>query len=415
MPLEYKVSEPFKTNKIKYAAPAIAFCLIMLFSCSGRNNQKPVLTTLVEKKDYVDKITISGSIESIKTILIQSPAVFSNVTINYLVPEGTNVKAGDTVCILDATQLEEEYSKALDELKITQAEFNKSRADLNLQYLMLEAQVHIIDIATTITKLDSLQLKFTSELEQQKILLELEKADIERDKIISKLSFLKSINDSEMQKMELKIKQQQNKINRAQDQLNKLILTSQVDGMVVYATSWQTGNKVAEGDDVWWNMPLLEIPQMGEMQAKLLVNETHFKQIEKGQDILLGIDAMPDINLSGKIKKKAPVGKPIKRGSQVKYFEIISSLDSTEFSVQPGLSVTCDVYIHRIADTLVVPMVSVFEEDSLKVVFVEKGKKYRRQIVDVALGNNKFAVISSGLTGAELITTTRPPESLIIN
>jgi multidrug efflux pump subunit AcrA (membrane-fusion protein) len=286
---------------------------------------------------------------------------------------------------------------------------------LNLQYLLLESQVNSIDISTSITKLDSLQLQFTTPLERQKIEFELEKADVERKKIMDKLGFLKSINDSEMKKMDLKIKQQKNKIERAQDQLNKLILTSDVDGLVMYARSWQTGNKVAEGDEVWWNMPLLEIPQMGEMQAKLLVNENHFKQIETGQKIELRIDAISDMILSGEIKLKSPVGKPIKRRSAVKVFEVITTLDSSSIDVQPGLSVTCDVYIRHIADTIVIPVVSIFDEDSIKVVFVEKGKKYRKQPVEIKLGNNKFAVVKSGLSGDEILATTKPHESLILN
>ena len=34
--------------------------------------------------------------------------VFSAITINYLIPEGSLVKSGDTVCILDAKKLEED-------------------------------------------------------------------------------------------------------------------------------------------------------------------------------------------------------------------------------------------------------------------------------------------------------------------
>ena len=389
--------------------------MVLLCACSGGNTGRSVLTVPVQVQEYLDKITVHGNLESVKTVAIQSPAVRSNVTINYLIPEGTIVSAGDTVCILDAPQLEEEYSKAVDEYNIARAEFNKSMADLNLQYLLLESQVNSIDISTSIAKLDSLQLQFTTVLERKKIELELEKADIERKKIMDKLEFLKSINSSEMRKMELKIKQQKNKIEGAQDQLNKLVLTSDVDGLVMYARSWQTGNKVAEGDEVWWNMPLLEIPMVGEMQAKLLVNENHFKQIEQGQEINLRIDAIPDMNLSGEIKLKSPVGKPIKRRSQVKVFEVIASLDSSTIDVQPGLSVTCDVFIQRLADTIVIPVVSIFDDDSLKVVYVERGKKYLKQPVEIKLGNNKFAVVQSGLSGDEIIATTKPPESLIMN
>jgi HlyD family secretion protein len=341
--------------------------------------------------------------------------VFADLTVNWLVEEGSHVRKGDTVCILDANKLEEDYARAVDRYQIARAEYLKSKADLDLQYIMLESQVNIIDLSTAITRLDSLQLRFTSPQEKKKIGLELQKAEIERQKLADKLRLLESINSSEMKKMELRISQEQNRINRAMDQLNKLVLTSAVDGLVIYALSWSTGVKIAEGDIVWNNMPLLDIPQMDEMQAKLFVSETGFKQIQEGQEVEIRVDAVPGMILTGRVKLKAPMGKPVRRGSKVKVFEITASLDSASLGVQPGLSVTCDVFINRIADTLVIPVVSVFEEDSIKVVYVEKGKRFRRQPVEIALSNNKFAVIRSGLSGNETIAIVKPPESMILN
>ena len=311
--------------------------------------------------------------------------------------------------------LEEEYFRTLDEYENTQAEFNKSKADLNMQSILLEAQVNTINLSTSIAMLDSLQLHFTSELERKRIELELQKAEIERQKIIDKLKFLKSINDSEIRKMELRIKQQQNKIDQSLDQLSKLVLTSEVDGIVLHSTNWRTGEKVVEGDQVFGGMPTIEIPQAGEMQAKLQINETYFKQIELGQNIELRVDAIQDLIISGKIKHKAPVGKPVKRGSQVKVFEVIAELDSAFITVQPGLTVTCDVFVNMITDTLVVPVVCIFEDDSSKVVYVKSGNHFTKRTVEIASGNNKFAVIKTGLSGEEFLSNTKPPESLIIN
>jgi multidrug efflux pump subunit AcrA (membrane-fusion protein) len=410
-----KVINTVKSSNINISKPVIGFCLILLFSCSDRNDTGIVLTSRVERRDYVDKITVAGNLESIKTFNIAAPDVWGGLTIIWLVEEGTYVKKGDTVCILEALELEEDYSNAVVRYDVAVAEYNKSKADLNLQYLMLESQVNTIDISTSISRLDSLQLQFTSPLERRKIELELEKAEIEREKLLNKLKFLKTINESEMKKMELRIKQQQNRINRAVDQLKKLILTSTVDGMVIYSRSWQTGNKIAEGDEIWGRMPLLEIPRMDQVHAKLLVNETHFKQIDNGQEVEVIVDARPDLLLGGKILRKSPMGKPIRRGSQVKVYEVIASLDSASVSVQPGLSISCDVFINRITDTLVVPTISVFEKDSIKLVYVEKGKKFSPRTVEIARGNNQFTVIKAGLTGSEVVATSKPPESLILN
>lgn len=374
-----------------------------------------MLTSKVERKEFVDKITVTGNLESINTFSIVAPMVRSNLKILWLVEEGTHVQKGDTVCKLEAVTLEQDYSVAVAQYEMAVAEYEKSKADLNLQYLMLESQVNSIDISTSITRLDSLQLQFTSPIEKRKIELELEKAEIEQEKLLNKLKFLKNINESEMKTMELKIKQEQNRINIAEDQLNKLVLTSDVDGMVIYARSWSTGEKISEGGEAWMGMPLLEIPRMDQVQAKLLVNETYFKQIENGQEVEIHVDARPDLHLNGSILRKSPMGKPIRRRSQVKVYEIIASLDSAAISIRPGLTITCDVFLNRLSDTLIIPTISIFEEDSIKLVYVEKGRKFDPYVVETAEGNNEFTVIKSGLSGSEIIAVTRPVESLILN
>lgn len=387
----------------------------MFFSCNGERHPETVFTSKVERKEFVDKITVTGNLESINTFSIVAPIVQSNLKILWLVEEGTHVNKGDTVCKLEALNLEQDYSTAVGRYEMAVAEYNKSRADLDLQYLMLESQVNSIDISTNITRLDSLQLQFTTPLEKRKIELELEKAEIERKKLLNKLKFLENINASEMKKMELKISQEQNRINIAEDQLNKLVLTSDVEGMVIYAKSWSTGEKISEGEEAWMGMPLLEIPRMDQVQAKLFVNETSFKKIESGQEADIRVDARPDLYLSGTIMRKSPMGKPIRRGSQVKVYEVIASLDSAAISVRPGLTITCDIFLNRVPDTLVIPTISIFEEDSLKLVYVEKGRKFAPRKVETAVGNNEFTVIKSGLHDTEIIAVTRPPESLIMN
>jgi multidrug efflux pump subunit AcrA (membrane-fusion protein) len=387
----------------------------MLLSCTGGKDRDPILTAEVERRDYENKIKVPGVLESVKTVSIVAPQVRSDLIITWLIDEGTHIRKGDTVCILEADRLEEQYTRAVDQYNIARAEYQKSKADLDLQYLMLQSQVNSIDISTSITKLDSLQLQFTTPLERKKIELELQKAEVEKEKIQSKLKFLRSINQSEMKKMELRVRQQMNQIERATEQLSQLVLTSNVDGLVMYAENWRTDEKVTEGDEVWGRMPILEIPQMDELQAKIYANETQYKQIQMNQSVEVHVDANPELRIPGRITRKPPMGRPIQRHSPVKVFDIIASLDSAAHSLSPGLSINCNVFIQRVSDTLVVPTVSIFEEDSLKLVYVEEGRKFRRQPVKIALGDNKFSVIQSGLGGGEKIATSRPPESSIIN
>jgi len=143
------------------------------------------------------------------------------------------------------------------------------------------------------------------------------------------------------------------------------------------------------------------------------VSESAYKRIQREQSIEATVDAFPHIRLTGKIKYKAPVGKPVKEQSEVKMFEMTASLDSACLSLQPGLGVTCQVLVNSIPDTMVVPLISLFDEDSTKVVYVARNDRFFRKTVKVSDQNSLEAVVVSGLDGHEVLALSKPPESLI--
>jgi hypothetical protein len=202
-------------------------------------------------------------------------------------------------------------------------------------------------------------------------------------------------------------------VDQAKYKLDQLTLISDIEGIVIYEQHWGTGKKVREGDVAWWVMPIIQIPDLNAFQIKMNVSESAYKRIQREQYMEVTVDAFPSIKLTGKIKYKAPVGKPVKEHSEVKMFEVTASLDSASLDLQPGLGVTCQVLMKRIPDTLVVPLISLFDEDSAKVVYVGRNDRFYRKTVKVSDQNNLEAVVVNGLEGHEVLALSKPPESLI--
>ena len=396
----------------RLSSPAFVLVFGFLISCSPRIEFDSIITSRIEKKDFLDIVTVSGTLEAISTHSFCCPGIWRDVTIQYLIPEGTNVTSGDTMCILECREIKNEYLLAINELEKAQSEYNKSTADLELRYLLLEAQVKNIEASTEIARLDSVQMKFTTPSTREIIRLELQKAELQKNIALMKLEFLRQINKAELQKMQLKINQQKNLVDQAKAKLDRLTLTSNIDGMAIYCKT-RKGVKLREGDITWGNWPIIEIPDLSEMQVKLEVCEAEYKRLANDQSLEITVDAFPDIELTGKIKYKAPVGKPVKENSTVKVFEVIVTLDSSSLNLQPGLGLTCEILVKNVPDTVVVPLVSLFDEDSLKIVYIADKQMFNRMAVDVADYNNKEAIIEEGLEGHETLALMKPPESLI--
>lgn len=369
----------------------------------------------VERKDYVDNIEVSGAITPRKTVQITCPRIWSNnITIAYLIEEGVVVKKGDTVCILEASDIKIRYENEVDEVAVERTGLIKLKADLALKKLLLQSQLQSNEVQTSIVNLDSMQLQFSTESQRRITELELQKAEVINNKLINKLAFQERINGSDLKKKGLEIKKKENSVNMAREQLNKLTLTSMQDGMVVYSINRVTREIVKEGDRIFGSLPIVEIPEYEQFDVELNVSERYYKRIEKGQHVKVLIDAKPGAEFIGKVERKSPVGKPISRGSKVKFFNIIISLDGTGHDLQSGLSALCRISINSVADTVVVPIACVFEGDSTKVVYVSKNRKFHEREVELGLGNNKETIIEVGLNSDEVIALIKPPDKLIV-
>ncbi len=397
------------TRGVKYTFIVLEF--FILFSC--QNTSESSIYYTVSRTDYENKINVTGYLEAENSSHIACPRLFTSSKILFIVPEGTFVFPGDTVCILEASEIDSRYSNALNELEIARKEYNKTIENLALETLLLESQVNTIEASTQISKLNSVQTEFSSESNRRIIELEIQIAEIEKEKIKNKLRFLKQINDSELAKQKLIIEQKQNDVNRAKDALDKLTITTNREGIALLSTHYSTGELLSEGDAVWDGRSLLNIPDLSSLQAKLVVSESDFKRILPKQVVAIDVDALPDVSMTGEIFRKSGGGKEIQRGSPIKKYEIIVKLDSMPASLKPGLSLSCEVFIEKITDTIAVPLICVFDRDSTKVVYIKNKNKFIERRVYVAGNSSTMALISEGLNEREEISTYKPSSNKI--
>jgi len=384
--------------------------LTLFFSCQSQ--EKPNTSTYtITISDFEDYLNIDGFVEPVQTITISCPRETDGV-VEYIIEDGTFVNERDVVCIVEDKELKKRYDEALVNLENANAGLNKSKADLDMRYALLEAQVKNNAAETDIANLDSLQLKYLSQTQRKIKELELEKVAIEKHKLEKKLQSLAIINQSELRKSEFVIQRYTNEIQDTKDKLDALTIKATQSGLLTRAIHF-TGKKIQVGDPVWGNMPLVFIPGLKKMKVKIFASEGNYKRINVNDFVEYSFDAMPENRAWGKISTKAPVGQPIKENSKIKVFEIESTIDSTVIIPGPGLTTNCKVILKRIKDTLVIPQITIFEQDSMKVVYVKRAEKFEMRQVLTGTSSQKSAVIVAGLKRNEIISFSKPNAILV--
>lgn len=389
----------------------LALLSLVFSSCSFSNEGSNPIYTVVEK-DFENSILVEGVVEPTKFTSLMCPMNVRG-TITFMVEDGTFIKEGDVVCIIEDTNSENNYDNLQDLVESINAELSKKRADLQMERALLDAQVRNNIADTEIANLDSLQFQFASPTQRRVSELQLERAAIEKRRLEQRVQSLRIINDSEVKTMEINLRRVLTRLETAKEVLESLTIKAPTDGLVIVSQSRRSGDKLKVGDEVWSNMPIAVIPEMNDMKVKMMLNETEFKYISQNDSVSYTFDAMPDNWGNGKITKMLPVGQPYRDGSKVKFFEIEASIDSVLELPEPGFTVNCRIIPNYINDTITIPQVAIFDEDSLKVVYVKKNRKFEMREIKTGLSSQKEAIVSEGLNRGEEISLIKPSSSQI--
>ena len=383
---------------------------MLSFSCTS--HEKEIALYTVSSLNFENILDIDGFAEPVNSTTLSCPRNVDGVVIQ-LVEDGTVVNKGDVVCVIEFTERQNEYDQLGVELENANADLNKTKADIEMEYAILEAQVKNNQAETQIAQLDSLQLEYAT-LSQKRIKeLELRKVAVLKAKYEKKLQSLAIIQQSEIRKKELKIQQLQVRIQAIKKELDDLTLKAPQKGLATRPVYWLSGKILQVGDPVWGNMPLVVIPEMSKMKVKIMASERDYKFINVNDSVYYTFDALPENIAWGKILKKSPVGQPYKEGSKVKVFEIEASIDSTLTMPDPGFTASCHIVLKQVKDTIVIPQIAVFEEDSMKVVFVKKDDGYEMRQILQGISSPKNVIITAGLQRQETISLSKPESSLV--
>ncbi len=396
---------------IKLQTVLLSTLLLFIVACSSQ--QQDISSYTVTRKNFENIIVIDGYAEPMQSSSIVCPRAGSGGTVAFLVEEGTWVEEGDILCTIENQGMQTRYDQLLTNLENAQADIVKTKANLDLQFTMLEADAKNNDAETQIAHLDSSRMQYYSPNQRLIKEMELQIVAINRRKIEARLISLPIIQQSEIRKIELQILRLSNNVESVKKDLDELVLRSPKKGLAVRGVNPMTNNKLAVGDPVWNGMPLVSIPEMDKMKMKIFASERDYRYINVGDSVSYTFDALEDNIAWGKIISKMPVGVQVKEGSQVKHFEIDASVDSTLVMPDPGFTASCHIMLKQVKDTLTIPQIAIFDQDSMKVVFVEKRKGYEMRQIQLGESSPKEAVVASGLFLDDKVALSRPKESQV--
>lgn len=390
----------------------IVMSLLLLVSCQQVDDSQH-FTAKVYRGDFRQYLQVQGTVVPSKTISVTCIPELRWSMIQWVVDDGVYVQEGDVICVLDNTYYEglrEEISLQVEQGRLS---YESGVARLQSQYAELEAQAKNNAIQARLSQLDSLQLAYYSPNQKKIAELNLRKNAIQQAKLDRQLATMKVVNEAELKSLEMQLRQNEELEETYARVMDNTIIKAPASGMMLLVNCpAMPSRKLMSGDEMRQDVGKIVLGD--ERQVKIEAVEQDVKRIEAGQQVEFTFPGLPAVKAYGSILSKAPVSRPIVQGSTLNVFDVTAQIDSATAVLDPEISANCQVCLRSIPDTLLVPVVALFDEDSARVVYARQGKYYVRKAVEVVAQSDFEAVVASGLQEGETLSLVKPQENKIL-
>jgi HlyD family secretion protein len=178
-----------------------------------------------------------------------------------------------------------------------------------------------------------------------------------------------------------------------------MVIHSPVDGVAVINSMWKGGSlsDVQEGDEVRPGFGFMQVVNPGQMQVRAKINQADIDDVREGQNVVIHLDAYPDLTFSGNVVRIAGVAQTSAFNGKVRVFTTVFSIKGSDPKLLPDLSAAVDIEIERQPNALVVPRDAVFSENGHSYVRLKNGSGYDKQEVKTGAVSDLEEVILSGV------------------
>ncbi len=398
------------------ASVVVLASLLTWWMMSGGTAQTDIIEANVKEGPFEILVTTTGELEPKNSVSVRGPSALEQygiyqIKVSDLVPEGKVVAKDEFVASLDPTELTSKLKEADNDFVKFQAQFLQTQLDTSLTLRQARDELVNQRFAVTERELVLSQSKYEPPATIRQAEIEVEKAKRTLKQSIENYTIKRKQASAKITEVQASLSTAQSKKEGIMDLLNQLTIKAPSPGMVIYRRNW-SGQKIVVGGTISsWDPTVAKLPDLTTMMSTTYINEVDVRKIKVGQQVKIGLDAVPDKSLTGNVVSVANVGEQ-RPNSDAKVFEVRIQVNEKDTTLRPSMTTSNKITTGKLAKVLSVPLDAVhLLGDSLKFVFRKDGGSYVRQEVLTDLANEDAIVISAGLNGTDVVALSTPPNA----
>jgi len=359
-------------------------------------------------------VTTTGELQAENSTDIRGPEIAQSrniramdIKITDLVPEGTEVKAGDYIATLDRTSFDNTLKDELERLTTYETNLEVKILDTAVTLSNLRDNIKNLRFSVEEAEITLEQSKFEPPTTIRQAEIALDKASRSLDQAIRGYSLRVEQARSDMRNLKNNLTEQRQRVADLQKVLSQFIISAPSDGMVIYKRD-RTGTKRKVGSSISpWDNVVATLPDMSTMISKTYVNEIDVSKVKAGQRVDIVVDAFPEKKYTGTVTSVANIGEQLPN-ADAKVFEVLIKVDGSDLILRPSMTTGNKVVTKTINDVIYIPLESVQTgADSIPFVYRKDGAK---QVIVLGESNENNIVVEMGLEPGDVIYLNTPEE-----
>ena len=259
-----------------------------------------------------------------------------------------------------------------------------------------------------------------------------EEAKAEEDRVLrqNESHIASKAADRSNKQRTLQIREQ--KHAKAVEQLAAATIKATGDGLVVYATSLDSGMRwggdegpLQVGRKVYPNELLIALPDTSEMIASVKVHESLASRLKPGLAASVKIDAASEKRFTGKVESIGILAEQTSRwmDPNLREYTVKIALDPVAVAaagtdkahgLKPSMRCESEIFLGKVADAITVPIQAVFSDGLVRYVYLPDGSRFTRRPVQIGQRSERFAEVKVGLQPGQHVLLRKPEAAEVL-
>ncbi len=337
-----------------------------------------------------------------------------NLTLLKLAEPGAHVKRGDVIAEFDRQIQLIRQDDYLDTVKQLNDNIEKMRSDLQS---IRKAHEHVIFSAKADYEKAQLDLK-TAEVrsanDAENLRLNVEETKARYEQLLKEVTLLEESQKAQLHAAQIDRNQGQMELERAQHNVQLMLVRAPMDGIVVLQTIYRGGDMgpAQQGDQLYSGRVFMQVIDQRSMLLNATVNQVDGERIRLGMKAKVHLDAYPGMEFPGRVTGINALSQTSYRRPDYKGdITVRVKIDAVDEHVIPDISGSADVVLASEEKAAIAPLSAIYRDgsDNRPYVYVETAEGWTRRVVTVGLHDNIYAGIRSGLAAGDVIALSQPP------